>query len=177
VVLDCSNAFDLAKFDILFSRLLTDCQMPAIVVRVLAFSYQEQLVWVRWGRGCTSAIFRISNGTRQGSVASQALWLVYLDPLYALMPSDGAGCHISGVFMGAVGYADDLILMAPSRGAAQKMLERCKSFAQEHNIMFSTDPDPTKSKTKSIYVTGLRGSGMAKPVALQLCGWALPWVA
>ena len=47
--------------------------------------------------------------------------------------------------MGAVGYADDLILLAPSRGDAQKMLKRCESFAQEHNILFSTDPDPAKS--------------------------------
>ena len=61
VVLDCSKAFDLAKFDILFERLLTDRKMPAIVVRVLAYSYQEQLAWVRWGRSCTSATFSISN--------------------------------------------------------------------------------------------------------------------
>ena len=30
---------------------------------------------------------------------------------------------------------------------------------------------------KAIYVTGPRGSGLTKPVALQLCGRALPWVA
>ena len=41
VVLDCSKAFDMAKFDILFERLLTNCKMPAVVVRVLAYSYQE----------------------------------------------------------------------------------------------------------------------------------------
>ena len=51
VVLDCSKAFDLAKFNILFERLLTDRQVPAIVVRALAFSYQEQLAWVHWGQG------------------------------------------------------------------------------------------------------------------------------
>ena len=79
--------------------------------------------------------------------------------------------------MGAVVYADDLILLAPSRRAAQKMLKRCESFAQEHNIFFSTDPDPAKSKTKSIYVIGPRGSAVPKPVALQLCGQDLPWVA
>ena len=49
VVLDCTKAFDLARFDILFGRLL-ERSVPAIVVRVLAFSYSEQLAWVRWGR-------------------------------------------------------------------------------------------------------------------------------
>ena len=128
VVLDCSKAFNLAKFDILFDRLLSARKMPAIVVRVLAYSYQEQLAWVRWGRSCTSATFGISNGTRQGSVASPAFWSVYLDPLFSLLRKDGIGCHIGGIFMGAVGYADDLILLAPSRAAAQKMLSRVKGL-------------------------------------------------
>ena len=85
VVLDCSKAFDLAKLDVLFNWLLVDRKIPPIVVRVLAYSYQEQLAWVRWGRGCTSATFKISNGTRQGSIASPAFWSVYLDPLFALL--------------------------------------------------------------------------------------------
>ena len=140
VVLDCSKAFDMAKFDILFERLLTDRKMP-------------------------------------GVSGKPGFLVVYLDPLFSLLRSDGVGCHVAGVFMGAVGYADDLILMAPSRGAAQKMLSRCESFATDHNIQFSTDPDPTKSKTKAIYVTGPRGGGLAKPVPLQLCGRSLPWVA
>ena len=122
VVLDCSKAFDLAKFNILFEKLLTDRKMPAIVVRVLAYSYQEQKAWVRWGRCCTSEVFDISIGTRQGSVASPTFWSIYLDPLFSLLRSDGVGCHVGGVFMGAIGYADDLILLAPSRAAAQKML-------------------------------------------------------
>ena len=177
VVLDCSKAFDLAKFNILFEKLLTDRKMPAIVVRVLAYSYENQKAWVRWGRRCTSKTFDISNGTRQGSGASPTFWSVYLDPLFSLLRQDGVGCHVGGVFMGAIGYADDLILLAPSRAAAQKMLRRCESYAAEHNIKFSTDPDPCKSKSKAIYVTGLRGSALPKPVPLMLCGQALPWVA
>ena len=71
VVLDCTKVFDLAKHNILFGRLL-ERGMPAIVVRVLAYSYREQVAWVRWGRSCCSATFGITNGTRQGSVASPA---------------------------------------------------------------------------------------------------------
>ena len=68
VVLDCTKAFDLAKFSLLFGGLLES--IPAIVVRVLSFSYREQLGWIRWGRECTSDTFSIKNGTKQGSVAS-----------------------------------------------------------------------------------------------------------
>ena len=41
VVLDCTKAFDMARFDLIFSRLLE--RIPAIVVRALTFSYKEQL--------------------------------------------------------------------------------------------------------------------------------------
>ena len=79
--------------------------------------------------------------------------------------------------MGAVGYADDIILMAPSQYAAQKMLRTCEKFANDHNIRFSTDADPSKSKSKVVYVTGPRGGGLQKPAPLQSCGRDLPWVA
>ena len=48
------------------------------------------------------------------------------------------------MWMGAIGYADDIILLAPCRDAAQKMLSTCDMFAAKHNIMFSTDPNPVK---------------------------------
>ena len=175
VVLDCTKTFDLARFDILFGRLL-DCTVPVIVVRVLAFSYKEQLAWVRWGRACTSSSFGIKNGTRQGSVASPAFWSVYLDPRFALLRESGYGTNVGGVYVGVVGYADDLLLLAPTRDAAQKMLKICEQFTAENNIQFSTSEDPKKSKSKGLYVVGPRGGTLPRPVPLLLCGRPLPWV-
>ena len=175
VVLDCTKAFDLAKYDILFGRLL-ERGMPAIVVRVLAHSYQEQVAWVRWGRACCSDTFGIANGTRQGSVASPAFWCVYLDPLFAELRAAGVGCHVGGVFVGVVGYADDLLLLAPSRNAAQLMLRTCEVFTKENNIQFSTHQDPKLSKSKALYVVGPRGGALPRPEPLLLCGRPLPWV-
>jgi hypothetical protein len=175
VVLDCSKAFDLAKFDILFGRLLGR-GMPAVVVRVLAYSYQEQVAWVRWGRTCCSKTFTIGNGTRQGSVASPAFWGVYLDPLFAQLRAAGVGCHVGGMYMGVVGYADDLLLLAPSRHAAQHMLKTCEDFTAANNIMFSTNEEPSRSKSKALYIVGPRGGALPRPAPLQLCGRPLPWV-
>ena len=174
VVLDCTKAFDLAKYDILFGRLL-ERGMPAVVVRVLAFSYQEQVAWVRWGRTCCSGTFGIANGTRQGSVASPAFWCIYLDPLFAELRAAGVGCHLGGVFVGVVGYADDLLLLAPSRNAAQLMLRTCEAFTALNNIQFSTHIDPSRSKSKVLYVVGPRPRG-PRPEPLLLCGRPLPWV-
>jgi hypothetical protein len=79
--------------------------------------------------------------------------------------------------MGAVAYADDILLLAPTRDAASKMLAVCENFAELNNIQFSTDPDPSRSKSKAVYVTGPRGGGLPKPAPLLLCGRPLPWVA
>ena len=87
-------------------------------------------------------------------MASPAFWSVYLDPLFALLRESGFGCHIGGVFVGVVGYADDLLLLAPTRDAAQKMLEICEAFRSQNNIQFSTNKDPSKSKSKALYVVG-----------------------
>ena len=98
--------------------------MPAVVVRVLVYSYTEQVAWVRWGRSCCSGTFGIANGTRQGSVASPAFWNIYLDPLFTALRELGVGCYVAGVYVGVVGYADDLILLATKKAC-------CTTDAQE----------------------------------------------
>ena len=78
------------------------------------------------------------------------------------------------MFCGAVGYADDLLLLSPSRSAMESMLKICENYAEENNLEFSTDPDPVKSKSKCIFMQGhMRQS---KPVNLKLYGVDLPWV-
>ena len=61
-LLDCSKAFDTCQFSTLFTRLI-DRGMPAIVVRVIIFVYEEQYAWVMWG-GSRSSLFPMVNGTR-----------------------------------------------------------------------------------------------------------------
>ena len=173
-VLDCSKAFDTCRFSTMFTKLL-DTGMPPIVVRTLMYMYQQQYAWVKWGQSVSSR-FGISNGTRQGSMASPALWSVYLDLLIKELRELGVGCHVGGLFMGVVVYADDVLLMAPTRGAMQMMLDKCQAYAAEHNIMFSTDPNPSKSKTKCIFVCGNKRN-LVKPAPLSLCGRELPWVS
>ena len=55
------------------------------------------------------------------------------------------------------------------------VLDKCQEYATEHNIMFSTDPNPNKSKTKCIFVCGTK-KNLVKPAHLTLGGRELPWV-
>ena len=99
-------------------------------------------------------------------MASPAFWNIYVDPLFTVLRELGVGCHVAGVYVGVVGYADDIILLAPSRHAAQLMLKTCEQFCDTNNIQFSTHEDPARSKSKAIYVVGPRGGELPRPKPL-----------
>ena len=55
------------------------------------------------------------------------------------------------------------------------MLVVCQNYAREHNLVFSTDPLPSKSKTKCMYFCGRNGQ-VNYPAPVYLEGEPLPWV-
>ena len=146
-----------------------------MVVRVLSFIYEEQSGCVRLA-GVDSDPFTLTNGTRQGSVISPALWCIYLDGLLWELRKRKLGCFVRGLWMGACAYADDLLCLAPTRLVLQKMMEVCEQYGREHNLVFSTDPVPSKSKTKGIFFCGEKTRARVKyPDKVLLNGEELPW--
>lgn len=141
-LLDCSKAFDKFRFDQIFAKLL-DRQLPAVVIRAMIFIYEEQTACVKI-TDKHSSIFNISNGTRQGSVASPAVFAVYLDSLLQQLQQLGLGCQVGGIWMGADQFCDDLILLAPTRSILQKMVRVCEQYVIDHNMVYSTDPNPAR---------------------------------
>ena len=129
---------------------------------------------MKWGN-TKSIQFKISNGTKQGAVISSFFWNLYLDDLLKELRRSGFGCSIAGVFMGATGYADDLLLMSPTRSGMVAMLKICERYTEEHNISFSIHEDPKKSKTKVIYVCGDMNF-RDYPAPIRLYGKNLPYV-
>ena len=73
-------------------------------------------------------------------------------------------------------FADDLLLMTPSRSTMEKMLNICEKYALDLNLEFSTNADPKKSKSKAIFMTGSKLRNIPKPEPLQLYGKNLPFV-
>ena len=106
---------------------------------------------------------------------SPPCFAVYLDDLLKELRRLGLGCYISGVWMGATCYADDLLLLSPTRSGMAAMLSVCQKYAAEHNISFSVDANPVKSKTKMIYVCG-NMDFVDYPAKLTFCGRLLPYV-
>ena len=92
----------------------TVAKLPAIVVTVLLYSYENQFSWARWGTA-RSAQFRIKNGTHQGFMYSPDTWCCCTDPLLERLQALGVGCRLAGLLMGAFLYSDDHLLIAPNR--------------------------------------------------------------
>ena len=170
--LDLTKAFDQCLFSKLFQKIL-DTGVPPIAVRAFIFAYQEQKAWVRIGSS-NSETFRIQNGTRQGSILSPAWFGIYLNDLLQKLRKLGLGCHVAGVWLGALAYADDLCLLSPNRHVLQKMVTICQEYGLEHNLAFSTDPVPAKSKTKCVLFKG--NKRVEYPAPIMLNGEPLPWV-
>ena len=47
------------------------------------------------------------------------------------------GCHIGGHFVGALAYADDVTLVAPSRSGIRTLINVCEQFALDYDITFN----------------------------------------
>ena len=79
---DASKAFDRINHWTLFRKMI-DSKMPLIIVRIIMFWYQSQLVYVKWGK-VASNFFRITNGVRQGGTLSPKLLALYMNKLSRL---------------------------------------------------------------------------------------------
>ena len=104
---------------------------------------------VRWN-GKNSHQFQISNGVKQGAVLSAMLYCIYMNGLFEKLRENKTGCWINGDFVGILGYAGDNFLLSPTIDELQEMMNTCADYAFEHNLTFSTNENPKKSKTKCI---------------------------
>ena len=145
--------------------------MPAIIVRFILASYKQQRANVNWN-GINSEFFQIGNGVKQGAILSAVLYCVYTNGLYEELRRLKIGCWLGRDYVGVLGYADDLFLIAPTIDGLQDMLKVCERYAGEHNLRFSTNTNPNKSKTKCMAFLN-----KSRPLRkLKLCGNELPWV-
>ena len=92
---------------------------------------------IRWN-GTHSNGFKVKNGLRQGGVASPLFYSVYMDELLDRLKKCVVGCYIINCFVGALSYADDLTLMAPTLKGLQVMLNECVNYAEEYSVTYNS---------------------------------------
>ena len=84
-----------------------------------------------------SDYFIAVNGVKQGAVLSPVLFCVYVDDQLLLLAKAGIGCHVGPHFVGALAYAGDIVLIAPTAIALRKLLAICEGYAQEYCKLFN----------------------------------------
>jgi Reverse transcriptase (RNA-dependent DNA polymerase) len=114
-------------------------QIPICNIRIPLNFYTNHHVRVAWS-AVMSNYFLAANGVKQGGVLSPILFVVFI--LMALIVGSscykaGCGCYVGKHFMGALAYADDIVLLSPSPIALRKMLEICDTYALDYNICFN----------------------------------------
>ena len=143
--LDATKAFDRVQYCKLFRQLLC-CGLPPVIIRILLNLYVGHVTRVEWN-GIRSTNFPVSNGVKQGGIVSPVLFCIYLDGLLQSLAASRIGCSIGTIFVGALAYADDLVLLAPSANAMRLMLHNCDAYADEFSIAFNA------SKSKCLFCT------------------------
>ncbi len=68
---------------------------------------------------------------------SPILFAIYVDGLLQKLLNSGADCHVGYKFVGAIAYADDLILLAPTVIALRKLINICELYTAEYDIKFN----------------------------------------
>ena len=114
LLLDATKAFDRVKFCKLFYELIRR-ELSPVILRLLLKMYTCQSLKVKWKQSF-SGVFSAKNGVKQGGgVLSPILFAIYIDGLLVKLKDSGVGCHIGNHYTGALGFADDLSLLCPTK--------------------------------------------------------------
>ena len=136
-------------------KLLQKKGLCPIIIRFLIKMYTCQKLRIKWGNEL-SPEFSVSNGVKQGGVLSPILFCIYIDELLHRLKASGYGCHIGDMFLGALGYADDVTLLAPRLSSLKCMLSVVQKFGEDYNVTFNPSKSQLliygKNKTENINV-------------------------
>ena len=91
---------------------------------------------VKW-KNQRSYQFEVPTGTKQGGVLSPDLFSFYMHDLIELLRNSGYGCHVIEVCIASIFFADDVVLLSPSRFGLQRLLNICVSYCKTYCLDFN----------------------------------------
>ena len=159
--LDASAAFDRINIYGMLSKLIK-LKIHFYIIHLLLSWYSNFGAQVKWA-GELSSFFQIKINVRQSGLASAFLFTVYVDDLLCESNKEELGCYLSDMWLGALMYADDLILILGSVKKLQCMLNKCSAFGLKMDIAFNV-------KNSFYFCTDFNTK-----IDLKINGAELPW--
>ena len=78
------------------------------------------------------------DGSRQGGILSPYVFTRYVRGILTAANSCNTGYNVGGLFLSLLAYADDMVLLAPSWDALQKLLDLLDTCCNELDILCNT---------------------------------------
>ena len=134
--LDISKAFDSVCHGILIEKLIKS-GIPSGYVNIIKYWYSNQYVNVRYGNGYSSE-WKLCNGIRQGGVLSGILFNLYINDLIDNVSKSKLGCKLGVYTSNIVAYADDLVILTPSRSSLQILIQLINNEIRKIRLNFNS---------------------------------------
>jgi len=83
----------------------------------------------------------VASDNEVGPILSPFLFNIYFNSIITALKASDLGCHIDGMFVGCIAYADDIILLSASVVHLNMMLDTCQSQGNTFDVKFN----PSKS--------------------------------
>lgn len=174
--MDLRKAFDKMSHHGLFLKLM-DRMVPGKLLFTLEYWFSISSTNIRWGNFSSNFIY-LKCGVRQGGVLSPYLFAVFIDGVVNSVQRTGLGCYIGVTNVSVFLYADDILLLAPSVYALQKLVHAVESYLvnidmslnAKKTVCMRIGPDFRKD---CVPITMLNGEGLKWVDSIRYLGVVL----
>ena len=111
--LGLSKAFYKVNHNLIFQKLM-QCSVPRVLIKDSHSWYSCYSVVVRWGLNLSQA-FELQYEVRQSRVLSPTLSAVHIYGIVDKLEGCGLGCWFASVSFGYMLYADDTVIVSPTK--------------------------------------------------------------
>ena len=101
------------------------------------FWYLNMISNVKWGSELSRS-FSVPLGIKQGGINSPDFFGCYFDNLLTILRGMKIGCHMYGILLSIILFADDICLLAPTRSALAKLFSTCTDYCTKYGLTFNS---------------------------------------
>lgn len=135
--LDLSKGFDRVPRELLWKSLL-DCGIKGKLWQALKSTYTDVETHIKIQGTIAEEGFQFTGGIKQGSPLSPLLYIIYMKKLLTELEKTKTGPVIGNTQFPALGYMDDLLLMARSTKEMKKQAKCVKRVALEWGFVINS---------------------------------------